>query len=101
MVPFLGSLAGIVLNVEIAAEDTIKQALGKLQGQLAAKQNATDNTLTTTDKTIVGAINELFAGNQANTNSRGEKNLLRQNQFANYSEVLPADSEFYPSLLKK
>lgn len=31
---------------------------------LAAKQNATDNTLTTTDKTIVGAINELSADKQ-------------------------------------
>ena len=31
---------------------------------LAAKQNATDNTLETTDKTIVGAINELSADKQ-------------------------------------
>ena len=31
---------------------------------LAAKQNATDNNLTTTDKTIVGAINELSADKQ-------------------------------------
>lgn len=31
---------------------------------LAAKQNATDNTLTTTDKTIVGAINELSSDKQ-------------------------------------
>lgn len=31
---------------------------------LSAKQNATDNTLTTTDKTIVGAINELSADKQ-------------------------------------
>lgn len=31
---------------------------------LSAKQNTTDNTLTTTDKTIVGAINELSADKQ-------------------------------------
>lgn len=31
---------------------------------LSAKQNATDNNLTTTDKTIVGAINELSADKQ-------------------------------------
>lgn len=31
---------------------------------LAAKQNATDNSLTTTDKTIVGAINELSTDKQ-------------------------------------
>lgn len=31
---------------------------------LAAKQNATDNNLTTTDKTIVGAINELSSDKQ-------------------------------------
>lgn len=31
---------------------------------LAAKQNATDNSLTTTDKTIVGAINELSSDKQ-------------------------------------
>ena len=90
----LGSLAGLILNVEIVAEDTIKQALGKLQGQLNAKQNAVDNTLLTIDKSIPGAINEVFLGNQANTNSRGLKTLLRQNQFQNYSEILPADSTF-------
>lgn len=34
----------------------------KTSGELATKQNSTDNRLTTTDKTIVGAINELKNG---------------------------------------
>lgn len=36
---------------------------------LSQKQNATDNTLTTTDKTVVGAINEVNADVATNTAS--------------------------------
>lgn len=34
----------------------------KIAGELAAKQNVTDNSLNTTDKTVPGAINELKSG---------------------------------------
>lgn len=36
--------------------------LAELQSDLTAKQDATDNSLQTTDKTIVGGINELMSG---------------------------------------
>lgn len=43
---------------------------------LAAKQNATDNNLATTDKTIVGAINELLASINANVITSTEQKRI-------------------------
>lgn len=58
--------ADVVLKTDIStsipsagAVDTKVASEKAVADSLAAKQNATDNSLTTTDKTIVGAINEI------------------------------------------
>ena len=42
--------------------DTLKSGLTNVNSNLSSKQNATDNNLQTTDKTVVGAINEVKSG---------------------------------------
>lgn len=46
-------------------------------GDLALKQDKTDNTLTTTDKTIVGAINEVNSALAGNTDELGLTQILK------------------------
>lgn len=47
--------------------------------ELAKKQDETDNTLTTTDKTIVGAINEINDSLGGNTDELGLIEMMKQN----------------------
>lgn len=47
--------------------------------ELAKKQDETDNTLTTTDKTIVGAINEIDDALGENTDELGLTQMMKQN----------------------
>ena len=63
--------ADVVLKTDIStsipsagAVDTKVASEKAVADSLAAKQNATDNSLETTDKTIVGAINELSSDKQ-------------------------------------
>lgn len=53
---------------------------------LAAKQNATDNSLTTTDKTIVGAINELSVDKQNTLKYYSESDSSTES-FSNNAQV--------------
>lgn len=47
------------IATSLAVKNAIDSAKNALQANIDAKQNITDNSLTTTNKTIVGAINEL------------------------------------------
>lgn len=51
----------------------------QVDAKVDAKQDKTDNALTTTDKTIVGAINEVNNSLIENTNELGFTQILKQN----------------------
>ena len=51
----------------------------QVDAKVDAKQDKTDNALTTTDKTIVGAINEVNNSLIENTNELGLTQILKQN----------------------
>ena len=50
---------GVTKDLSTSATDAQFPTAAAVNSQLILKQNITDNTLTTTDKTIVGAINEI------------------------------------------
>lgn len=50
---------GVTKDLSTSATDAQFPTAAAVNNQLILKQNITDNTLTTTDKTIVGAINEI------------------------------------------
>lgn len=56
--------------------DTIKISDALLIPEIKNKQNSTDNSLNTTDKTIVGAINELLASINANVITSTEQKRI-------------------------
>lgn len=51
----------------------------QVDAKVDAKQDKTDNTLTTIDKTIVGAINEVNSALAGNTDELGLTQILKQN----------------------
>nr|DAT07149.1 MAG TPA: hypothetical protein [Caudoviricetes sp.] len=65
---------------------------------LAAKQNATDNSLTTTAKTIVGAINELSADKQNTLKYYSESDSSTE-PFSNNAQVSILGSSDYETTL--
>jgi hypothetical protein len=58
----LGDLTGLILNADIASTDTVKQALGKLQGKINAEATARANADTTLQANIEALIATNFAG---------------------------------------
>lgn len=56
---------GVTKDLSTSATDTQFPTAAAVNNQLILKQNITDNSLTTTNKTIVGAINELKTATDA------------------------------------
>ena len=60
--PLAGNTNNLVGNLSALTTNTKSDAVGAINEVNANKQNATDNNLQTTNKTIVGGINELRSG---------------------------------------
>lgn len=60
--PLAGNTNNLVGNLSALTTNTKSDAVGAINEVNQTKQNATDNNLQTTDKTIVGGINELRSG---------------------------------------
>lgn len=60
--PIAGNTNNLVGNLSALTTNTKSDAVGAINEVNQTKQNATDNNLQTTDKTIVGGINELKSG---------------------------------------
>ena len=71
---------------------TVVGAINEVNTGLASKQDATDNNLATTDKTVVGAINEVNAKVDDIVSTVSGGNTLTP------SEVMIVTDSFYPSL---
>ena len=65
----IGSYNGFIEQLQNEIDDINNVTIPAVQGSVALKQDITDNNLTTTDKTIVGAINELANGKQDKTDN--------------------------------
>lgn len=65
---------------------------------LAAKQNSTDNNLTTTDKTIVGAINELSTDKQNTLKSYSESDSSTEPSSNNAQVSILGSSDYQTTL---
>ena len=67
-----GTGAGDMLKADYDVNNAVENAGGIaafVSDQISGKQDSTDNNLDTTDKTIVGAINELNTGKQNSTDN--------------------------------
>ena len=65
----IGSYNGFIEELQDEIDDITNVVIPALQDDIALKQNITDNTLTTTSKTVVGSINEVAALKQNATDN--------------------------------
>lgn len=84
-----------VTNYDTHIADTVRHVTAADKTNWNDKQDSTDNTLTTTDKTIVGAINELNANaadqDLSNLSATGEKHFLNKQMISNCITEIPQD----------
>jgi hypothetical protein len=76
------NISGTVASATKATQDgdgNIISTTYAKHSDLALKQDKTDNTLATTSKTVVGAINEVNSALAGNTNELGLTQMMKQN----------------------
>lgn len=101
----IGSYNGFIEQLQNEIDDINDVKIPAINANVALKQNITDNNLTTTDKTVVGAINELDAGVDAiNTTLALKQNATDNNLTTTDKTVVGAINELdadVNTLLKK
>lgn len=98
----IGSYNGFIEQLQNEIDDINNVAIPAVQADVALKQNITDNNLATTNKTVVGAINEINTSVQGMaTTLAGKQDALDNNLNTTSKNVVGAINEVNTALASK